>query len=456
MGGDKELSNQDEAAMLQNRAQKDANNKSEVLQAEHLHAIVKESLHFCKGKLHCTIRPIPLLGAQEVDIENLLGTGSFSQVFRVNITSDTWTDEVAVARKAEDGVYDKEDSNEKENLSVSSSTNTHSHYVSMASCVSANSRTTMTPKYALKQIRRDFLDSTVDCALGIKDAYYEAEILSHVPPHVNVCRLVALSQEFWKDPAAGFMILERVSETLKQRMARWTRTAKYKRSSSVGPSSNLSSPFSCLSFLLFPFCAKARRRQNWLDQRSRLDSCAIGIAKALEHLHKHGIVYRDLKPTNVGFGYDGYIKLFDFGLARTVQSGEDAMRLSGNAGTARYMAPEVATYADYSFPADVHSFAILMWEICTLQRPYGQWTSLEQLSDNTVKSHQRPDGRQIAHPALRQLLTECWDPEPWTRPDMPMVIEQLEHVVLRDEEDTFHNPIGPSKAAPRQSTHSRK
>ena len=50
----------------------------------------------------------------------------------------------------------------------------------------------------------------------------------------------------------------------------------------------------------------------------RLNDIAIPIAEAMKYLHSKNVIYRDLKPSNVGFDQNGTIKLFDFGLAREI------------------------------------------------------------------------------------------------------------------------------------------
>jgi len=66
---------------------------------------------------------------------------------------------------------------------------------------------------------------------------------------------------------------------------------------------------------LFSLIEKKRRLpEAW----ARIYSAEIALA--LEHLHGHGVIYRDLKPENVMVGITGHLKLTDFGFAKKMNS----------------------------------------------------------------------------------------------------------------------------------------
>ena len=61
--------------------------------------------------------------------------------------------------------------------------------------------------------------------------------------------------------------------------------------------------------------------QRWIDERvvfsvDNATVLAYSVLKALQALHEHGIVHRDVKPSNLLINSDGNIKLADFGIAK--------------------------------------------------------------------------------------------------------------------------------------------
>ncbi|XP_062198775.1 uncharacterized protein LOC133901414 [Phragmites australis] len=99
-------------------------------------------------------------------------------------------------------------------------------------------------------------------------------------------------------------------------------------------------------------------------------SRALEIALAMRHLHEQTprVVHRDLKPSNVLLDADLRARVADFGHARFLPDGKEA--LTGETGTYVYMAPEVIRCEPYTEKCDVYSFGIILNELITAEHPY--------------------------------------------------------------------------------------
>ncbi len=94
------------------------------------------------------------------------------------------------------------------------------------------------------------------------------------------------------------------------------------------------------------------------EEKAKFYAAIIGLA--LEYLHTHGIVYRDIKPDNILIDEDGYLKLADFGMAKMLKDQEKAFSLCG---TPEYFAPEIITREGHNKSADWWSYGILLYEM---------------------------------------------------------------------------------------------
>ncbi|XP_022242841.1 dual specificity mitogen-activated protein kinase kinase 7-like [Limulus polyphemus] len=104
-----------------------------------------------------------------------------------------------------------------------------------------------------------------------------------------------------------------------------------------------------------------------------LGKVAVATVNALHYLkEKHGVIHRDVKPSNILLDERGVIKLCDFGISGRLV---DSKAKTRSAGCAAYMAPERIdppnpSRPDYDIRADVWSLGISLVELATNRFPY--------------------------------------------------------------------------------------
>ena len=116
------------------------------------------------------------------------------------------------------------------------------------------------------------------------------------------------------------------------------------------------------------------------EAKAKFYSAIIGLA--LEYLHTHGIVYRDIKPDNILIDEDGYLKLADFGMSKMIKDQERAFSLCG---TPEYFAPEIITREGHNKAADWWSYGILLYEMLYGVSPFYS-KDTEKMFDLITKS----------------------------------------------------------------------
>ena len=130
------------------------------------------------------------------------------------------------------------------------------------------------------------------------------------------------------------------------------------------------------------------------------------IAMALDAAHEHGVIHRDVKPSNIMLDRQGQPHVMDFGLAKR-DVGETTVTPEGALmGTPAYMSPEIARGDAHTVDArcDVYSLGVVLYELLTGERPFHGIRRM--LVMQVLEDEPRPP-RRLNDKIARDLETIC-------------------------------------------------
>ncbi len=176
-----------------------------------------------------------------------------------------------------------------------------------------------------------------------------------------------------------------------------------------------------------------------------LTKVALQLADALHAAHAKEILHRDLKPANVIFDEKGSVKLFDFGLAKSIRSAPDDLdatialgaqttrpvalestkvapqgdltQTGSTVGTLAYMSPEQLRNEELDQRSDLFAFGLVLYEMATGAPAFGG-SSIAQVIDSVLNR----------------------EPEPTTtvRPDLPASLDAvIRRLMKKNRADRF-------------------
>ncbi|MBI3345572.1 MAG: bifunctional protein-serine/threonine kinase/phosphatase [Gammaproteobacteria bacterium] len=150
------------------------------------------------------------------------------------------------------------------------------------------------------------------------------------------------------------------------------------------------------------------KRKNGLSVQETL-SLAQQILTGLDHLHRKGVIHRDVKPENILIDTDHRVRLLDLGVSR-IERMDTGSKSLAPVGTPSYMAPEVIAGTEADERADVYSAAVTIYEMLTGKYPFGE---IEPFTHPTY-SHFIPPGRYNPDvpPWLSEILKKACTPDP--------------------------------------------
>ncbi|KAG5265945.1 hypothetical protein AALO_G00248110 [Alosa alosa] len=146
------------------------------------------------------------------------------------------------------------------------------------------------------------------------------------------------------------------------------------------------------------------------------------IASAVAHIHKAGILHRDIKTLNIFLTKTNLIKLGDYGLAKKLDN--EFSMAETCVGTPYYMSPELCQGVKYNFKSDIWAMGCVLYEMLTLTRTFDATNPLN-LCVKIVQGNWTMEVRSDVYSSdLLQVVYKCLDQDPEKRPTANQIMDE--------------------------------
>ncbi|KAJ8755172.1 hypothetical protein K2173_018970 [Erythroxylum novogranatense] len=197
---------------------------------------------------------------------------------------------------------------------------------------------------------------------------------------------------------------------------------------------------------------------SYLQKKGRLSPSkslrfALDIARGMNYLHEckpDPVIHCDLKPKNILLDSGGQLKVSGFGLISMSQISPDKARLVPGTSICPsniYVAPEIFKDEIFDRSVDTYSFGVILYEMLEGVQPFHPKSHEEVVRMMCLEKKRPPFKVKLRSypPDLRELIDECWHPEPVGRPTFSEIIVRLDRIVANCSKqgwwkDTFKLP----------------
>jgi eukaryotic-like serine/threonine-protein kinase len=158
------------------------------------------------------------------------------------------------------------------------------------------------------------------------------------------------------------------------------------------------------------------------------------VVEAIDYIHCHGVIHRDIKSNNIKVSSDGHVKLLDFGIAKG-QTSPGLTQVGSVVGTLQYLAPELIRGGTADERGDIWALGVLLYEMVTGHMPFEAQT-VGDLSDKIGRASYPPPSQYISGVprAISDVIARCLRRNPaerYSAPELLRAVKQLESAVSK-------------------------